>query len=147
MNRQRAEGIVIVLGAVLLTGAFSVRLFTRGGPYFELPETILDHVGPNKHETRDALILLPKVAPLIPRGEMVTCFRPAGGQMQYDTSNYFAAVGALPRHTVLPPFMAGLDVARKELVDYVIAVGPPFEHPYYHVVATFPEGRLYKVDR
>jgi hypothetical protein len=147
MNRQRAEGIVIVAGAVLLTGALLVRLGTRGRPYLELPETIVDHVGPHKHETRDALILLPKVAPLIPRGEMVTCFRPEGGQMQYDTPNYFAAVGALPRHTVLPPFTAGMDVARNELVDYVIAVEKPFEHPYYRVVATFPEGRLYKVDR
>jgi hypothetical protein len=147
MNRRAVEQIVIALGAILLTSALLVRLISRGGPYLERPQTIVDHVGPGKHETRDALILLPKVEPLIPRGAMVTCFRPAGGQMQYDMPNYFAAVGALPRHTVLPPFVASLDTPRHGLVDYVVAIEEPFDHPYYHLVATFPEGRLYKVDR
>src|SRR5438270_13349862 len=92
-----AERLLITLGAILLTAAFLVRLATRGGPYFDRPQTIVDHVGPDKHETRDALILLPKVAPLIPRSAVVTCFRPVEGQMQFDVPNYFAAVGALPK--------------------------------------------------
>ena len=147
MNRRAVEQTVIALGAILLAAALLVRLISRGGPYLERPQTIVDHVGPRKHETRDALILLPKVEPLIPRSAMVTCFRPAGGQADYDTPNYFAAVGALPKHTVLPPFTASLNWRRDELVDYVVAIGEPFDHPYYHLVATFPEGRLYKVDR
>lgn len=144
---KRVEQIVIALGAILLTAALLVRLVSRGGPYFDRPQTIVDHVGREKHETRDALILLPKVAPLIPRGAEVTCFRPGGGQMQYDVPNYFAAIGALPRHNVQPPFVASLNTPRNELVEYVIAIEQPFDHPYFHVVATFPEGRLYKVDR
>lgn len=141
------ERLILVLGVLLLTGAFVVRLASRGGPYFTRPETIVDHVGPQKHETRDVLLLLPKVAPLIPRNAIVTCFRPVGGQMDFDAPDYFAAVGGLPKHTVWPPFVASLSTPRSELVDYVIAVEKPFEHPYFHVVATFPEGRLYKVDR
>ncbi|SRR5260221_9713066 len=145
---KRVEEIVIATGALLLTAALLVRLVTRGGPYFELPDTIVDHVSRQKHETRDALVLLPKVEPLIPRGAMVTCFHPDNsGQAQYDAPNYFAAVGALPRHIVLPPFTAGPTVPRAELIDYVIAIETPFEHPNYHVVAAFPQGRLYKVDR
>jgi len=147
MKRRAVEQTVIALGAILLMAALLVRLVSRGGPYLERPQTIVDHVGPGKHETRDALILLPKVEPLIPRGAMVTCFRPAGGQADYDTPNYFAAVGALPKHTVLPPFVASLDTPRNGLVEYVVAIEKPFDHPYYHLVATFPEGRLYKVDR
>ncbi len=147
MKRRAVEQTVIALGAILLMAALLVRLVSRGGPYLERPQTIVDHVGPGKHETRDALILLPKVEPLIPRGAMVTCFRPAGGQADYDTPNYFAAVGALPKHTVLPPFVASLDTPRNGLVEYVVAIEKPFDHPYYHLVAAFPEGRLYKVDR
>lgn len=147
MSRERAEKIAIALGALLLTAAFLVRLGTRGGPYFDRPQTIVDHVGPDKHETRDALTLLPKLAPLIPRSAIVTCFRPAGGQMQFDVPNYFTAVGGLPKHTVWPPYAASLTTPRNELVDYVIAIEKPFDHPYFHLAATFPEGRLYKVDR
>lgn len=149
MTRERAEQIAILLGALLLLAAFLVRLGTRGGPYFERPQTIVDHVGPDKHETRDTLILLPKVAPLIPRSAIVTCFRPYWGQMQNDIPNYFAAVGGLPKHTVWPPFAASLTTPRQELADYVIAVdaNQPFTHPYYHLVATFPEGRLYQAGK
>ena len=61
--------------------AFVNRLYTRGGPYFARPVTIVDHVGPQKHETRDALILLPKVRPLLPRGAHVTCFEPGSSDL------------------------------------------------------------------
>ena len=145
MSRQRAEAVVIALGALLLTVALIVRLASRGSPYFDWPQTIVDHVAPEPHETRDALLLLPKVAPLIPRGGFVTCFRPEKGRQHFDVPNYFAAVGALPRHTVWPPFVAELGTPRKELVEWVIAVDDPFTHPDYQVVALFPEGRLYQV--
>jgi hypothetical protein len=53
----------------------------------------------------------------------------------------------LQHQKVLPPFVAGLTIARHALVEYVIAIREPFTHPYYRVVAEFPEGRLYKVVR
>jgi hypothetical protein len=147
MSRQRAEAVVVTLGALLLTVALIIRLVSRGGPYFDQPQTIVDHVAPEPHETRDALLLLPKVAPLIPRGATVTCFRPENGEQHVDAPSYLAAVGALPRHTVWPPFVAALGIPRKELVEWVIAVRDPFTHPEYEVVAQFPEGRLYRLKR
>jgi hypothetical protein len=142
-NDQRVIGIAVIL----LVVAHVVRLASRGGPYLDRPPTIVEHVGPAKHDTRDALVLLPKVAPLIPRGAVVTCFRPAMGQEHSDDPDFFAAVGALPKHQVWPSFLASRDTKRKDLAEYVVAVEKPFDHPYYHLVATFPEGRLYKVDR
>ena len=135
----------IVTGATLiLLVAFAHRLYTRGGPYFTVPPTIVDHVGPNKH---DALLLLPRVRPMLPRGALVTCFRPVNGEQHDDMPNFFAAVGQLPDQTVLPPFVASLGSNPSDLVEWVIAVRDPFTHPAYRVVAEFPEGRLYRVMR
>jgi hypothetical protein len=145
MSSDRAASAVICASALLLTIALITRLASRGGPPFDRPLTIVDHVAPEPHETRDALLLLPKVVPLIPRGAIVTCFRPENGQQHFDAPDYFAAVGGLPRHTVWPPFAASLGSPRNELVEWVIAVREPFTHPDYDVVAEFPEGRLYRV--
>jgi hypothetical protein len=142
-----SEKAIVAVATLFLLIAFVHRLYTRGGPYFELPATIMDHVGPDKHETRDALLLLPKVKPLLPRGAQVTCFRPRNGQQNYDLPNFFAAVGQLPNQSVLPPFVASLGANPSDLVEYVIAVRDPFTHPNYRVVAAFPEGRLYRVVR
>jgi len=142
-----SEKAVVAAATLILLIAFVHRLYTRGGPYFVPPATIMDHVGPDKHETRDALLLLPKVRPLLPRGAQVTCFRPRNGQQNYDLPNFFAAVGQLPNQSVLPPFVASLGSNPSDLVEYVIAVRDPFTHPNYRVVATFPEGRLYRVVR
>lgn len=141
------EKSIVAVSLFLLFIAFIRRLETRGGPYFELPATIVDHVGPGRHENRDALMLLPRVRPLIPRGATVTCFRPVNGRQQYDSTNFLAAVGQLPAQTVLPPFAASLDTPRTSLVDYVVAIREPFIHPAYRLVAEFPEGRLYEVTR
>ena len=141
-----AKAIVAAATLILLI-AFIHRLSTRGGPYFSRPETIVDHVGPDKHATRDALVLLPKVRPLLPRGALVTCFRPVKGEQDYDMPDFFAAVGQLPDQTVLPPFVASLGSNPSDLVEWVIAVRDPFTHPSYRVVAEFPEGRLYRVVR
>jgi len=146
--RQRIESVIVYLCTALLIAAFVMRLVTRGGPYFARPQTIVDHVGPGKHETRDALVLLPKVEKLIPRGAEVTCFRPIEGTANADdTANFYTAVGQLPRQQVQPPFTAMLTVPTGSLVEYVVAVGGPFDHPAYRVIAEFPEGRLYKVER
>ena len=143
----RPEKCIVVAATLLLLVALVHRLYTRGGPYFSRPETIVDHVAPNKHETRDVLILLPKVRPLLPRGALVTCFRPVNGEQNYDTPDFFAAVGQLPDQTVLPPFAASVGSKPSDLVEWVIAVWKPFTHPSYRVVAEFPEGRLYRVVR
>ena len=142
-----SEKVIVAVATLILLIAFIRRLYTRGGPYFAPPATIVDHVGPNKHETRDALLLLPRVRPLLPRGAQVTCFRPVDGAQNFDMADFFAAVGQLPNQAVLPPFVASLDVSRADLVEYVIAVRDPFTHPAYRVVAEFPEGRLYRVVR
>jgi hypothetical protein len=145
---RRAERAVLTALALLLVAALVGRLYTRGGPYFERPETIVDHVGPGKHELRDALILLPKVRPLLPRGAEVTCFRPVNGWApEGDTVNFFAAVGQLPHQNVVPPFTAMFHVQRENLAEYVVAVRDPFTHPAYKELAAFPEGRLYRVQR
>ena len=143
----KAEKVVVTAATLILFVAFAHRLYTRGGPYVSPPETIVDHVGPNKHETRDALLLLPKVRPLLPRGALVTCFRPVNGEQHDDMPNFFAAVGQLPDQTVLPPFVASLGSNPSDLVEWVIAVRDPFTHPAYRAVAEFPEGRLYRVVR
>jgi hypothetical protein len=143
----RIEKAILGLATLILLIAFIHRLYTRGGPYFQLPETIVDHVGPNQHETRDALMVLPRIRPLLPRGAQVTCFRPINGDQNYDVPNYFAAVGQLPDQIVQPPFFAAQDVPTTSLIEYVIAIRTPFTHPAYHLVAEFPEGRLYKVTR
>ena len=146
----RSERAVLTVLALLLVAALAGRLYTRGGPYFERPVTLVDHVGPRKHEVRDALVLLPKVRPLLPRNAEVTCFRPIppyGWAPEEDTANFFAAVGQLPYQNVVPPFTAIQGVPRPNLVEWVIAVRDPFTHADYKEVAAFPEGRLYRVQR
>lgn len=145
---RRAERAVVTVLALLLVAALAGRLYTRGGPYLERPQTIVDRVGPIKHEVRDALVLLPKVRPLLPRGVEVTCFHPVDGAAPpEDTENFLAAVGQLPHQSVVPPFTALADVPRKNLVEYVVAVREPFTHRDYEEIAAFVEGRLYRVRR
>jgi hypothetical protein len=142
------ERRLLVFLSVLLALALVVRLVSRGGPYFQRPRTIVDHLGTGSHETRLALLLLPKAARVIPRGATVTCFRPTdAGRQQYDSSSFLAAVGRLPHHRVLAPYAAGDDVRREDLVEYVIAVGAPFTHPAYNSIAEWPEGQVYRVQR
>ena len=145
--RRSADLYVIGAATLLLAAALLVRLHSRGGSYLARPLTIVDHTGPIKHDTADALRLLPRVEPLLGRGVTVTCFRPHDGQQQFDMANYFAAVGALPRQQVWPPFTASADMKCKEVVDYVVAVGEPFVHPCFAQIAEFPEGRLYQALR
>jgi hypothetical protein len=143
-----AERRLLLFLSALLTLALVVRLVSRGGPYLQRPLTIVDHLGTGTHETRLALLLLPKAAQVIPRGATVTCFHPTdAGRQQYDSSSFLAAVGQLPHHRVLAPFTAADDVRREDLVEYVIAVGAPFTHPAYHSIAQWPEGQVYRVQR
>jgi len=130
---RRIQTVIVAAATVILLIAFVNRLYTRGGPYFARPETIVDQVGPNKHETRDALVLLPKVRRLLPRGARVTCFEPGNADTMPD---FFAAVGQLPQQIVVSP--------NGVLPEYVIAIRKPLDNSAYRVIAEFPEGRLYK---
>ena len=147
MSRAASQRVVVWTGVVLVCAATLYRFHARGGPYFAAPATVLDRVSAHGHETRDVVILLPQVEPQIPDGANVTVFRPLNGRAHNDHNNYLAAVGLLPRHQVLPPFTAFDETPRENLVDWVVAIREPFEHPHYRVVAGFSNGWLYKVDR
>ena len=135
MSREAVQRVVVYTCALLLAIASIVRYVQRRPPYFAAPETLVDHVGPVEHETREALIVIPQAEPLLPRGAEVTAFRPKNGQTWDDNGIYLAAVGLLPHHSVLPPW---------SLPEYVIAVGKPFENDSYTRVASFAHGALYK---
>jgi hypothetical protein len=146
------ERIVIAVGVVLLTAATIARLALRGGPYFQIPQTVMDHVDRLDapyvvNPTRVPLAVIPQLARFIPRGAEVTCFRPSFGREHYDAPSFLTAIGQLPRHRVLPPFAAALNTPREQLTEYVIAIDEPFNHPAYKLVAEVPHGRLYKVER
>ncbi|HEX9161971.1 MAG TPA: hypothetical protein VF980_09730 [Thermoanaerobaculia bacterium] len=138
---QRA---VALCGALLLCVALIFVLRERRGPYFARPLTVMDHAGVREHETREALLLIPQVEPLLPRGAEVTCFRPRKGQAWNDDGVYLTAVGLLPHQSVLPPWTAGANLRGQQVTQYVIAVGAPLDHPSYAAVAQFPQGWLYK---
>jgi hypothetical protein len=144
-RRERLQIAVPVIGAVLLCAMLVARFHERRAPWFERPETILDHVGPEEHQARYTLILLEKVRPLLPKGAYVTCFQPLNGKQHDDSANYLPAVGMLPDQIVLPAFTASDD--SDPPIDYVVAVGEPFVHARYTRVAEFPEGALYRASR
>jgi hypothetical protein len=147
MTKSRLESLVILASVTALCAFTIVRYVERRPPYFSQPDTIVDHVDRRIHDNRDLLVLLPKIEPLIPRNVEVTCFRPVAGQQHDDGANYLAAVGLLPHRSVLPPFTAAADLPVDQLVEYVIAIREPFAHPSYRVVASYPEGTLYRVKR
>jgi hypothetical protein len=140
MSREAAQQIVAWCGALLLCAALVDRYIDRRPPYFAIPLTVFDHVDVRKHELRDALIALPEADPLLPRGAQVTAFRPKNGQAWNDDAVYLTAVGMLPRQSVIPPW-AVLD---RGGVEYVIAIGGPFDNPGYDAVAGVRGGWIYK---
>ena len=144
---NRTERAVIVTASVLLLIAFVNILEQRGGPYFDRPATVVEHVSREKRNPRDALLLVPRVRPLLPDGAKVTCFKPLNGKWTLDIDSFHAAVALLPRQLVVPPFTAAEDIPKQDLAEYVIAVDDPLTNPFYRVIAEFPEGRLYKVQR
>ncbi|HVR37589.1 MAG TPA: hypothetical protein VMU84_00725 [Thermoanaerobaculia bacterium] len=144
--RERLQKAVIVTASLLLPLALIQRFYERRPPYFAAPRTIVDHVDRIEHSQRQTILLLDEVRPLIPRGAQVTCFRVINGKRESDNSNYLTAVGQLPHHVVLPPFAAD-SLSKSEVVEYVVAIGEPFNSPAYKVIAGFPEGFLYRADR
>jgi hypothetical protein len=149
---RNAPEIAIAVAALLLASATVARFLARGGPFFDRPRTIVDHVQPMDapsvaNPLRAPLEVIPRFAPRIPRGATVTCFRPVAGREQYDAPSFLTAIGQLPRNRVLPPFVAQLETPVAQLPDYVIAIEEPFAHPSFRLIAGVPGGRLYQVVR
>jgi hypothetical protein len=118
------------------------QLQARGGPYFEIPATVFDHVERDVPLSRQALVMCRNVENLMPRGASLTVIAPALAP-NYDFTHYLAASGMLPRHRVLHPTLA----EGEGWPDFVIALGAPLQHRGYRLVREFPEGRLYAVQR
>lgn len=132
--------LVYVCAAVM--GFLTVKaLYFRGGPYFDVPRTVFDHVAPGGYLSRDAILVGRSVEQIVPRGASLTVVNPEEAP-RYDITLYLTASGVLPRHHVVPP---SLD--HDPLPDFVIALGKPLQHDRYRLVREFPEGRLYAVQR
>jgi hypothetical protein len=149
--QEAVSNVAIVIGVLLLGLATVERLWSRGGSLFDTPQTIVEHVERPEREVgnplRAPLLVIPRLAHFLPRGAEVTAFRPLAGHEQYDGPSFLTAIGQLPRNRVLPPFTAGLETPRMQLVEYVIAIDGPFTHPAYRLIAEVPRGRLYRVER
>lgn len=129
--------MIVYAAALVLAGATIHRFHWLGGPYFEFPATIQDHVWPSRFPSRDAIVLCRRAEPLLPRGVKVTVLKPSEAP-DYDQTHWLTALGMLPRqHAVAQK----IDELRP---DYVIAIHDEFAHAGYARIATFPEGFLYQ---
>jgi hypothetical protein len=137
---DRVRRVVIVAAAIVFLAAAIRHFHWLGGPYFEIPETIQDHVWPTPFPSRDAIVLSRRAEPLLPRGATVTIVLPTEAP-DYDQTHWLTALGMLPRQHAVPQ---KLDGPREKLPQFVIAIHEPLEHPHYELVHTFPEGHLYR---
>ena len=115
-------------------------LYSRGGPYWEIPPTVVEHqvAGPAPL-SRQAIVMCEHVAPLLPRGASITVIAPAQAP-NWDVTLYLTASGLLPHNYVRHPMFG----EGEPWADYVIALGQPFEHRGYRLVRQWPEGWLYQ---
>lgn len=132
---------IVILAA---SGAFAVALilhFQRlGGPYFQWPRTVQDHVAPVPYPSRDAIVLAERAAGILPRGTSVTALHPAEAP-EYDQTLALAAAGLMPHHRVVKPHLTADAASRPR---YVLAVRGEFRHPAYVLRMVLPEGRIYE---
>jgi hypothetical protein len=147
MSRSALRTITIYCSALLLTLLLVRHLRGLGGPYFEIPETIYDHVPGAPHLSRQAIVMSRHAAPLMPRGSSLTVIALTPGQ-NFDPKNfvathYMTADAQLPHHRVLHPTLD----EDEAWPDFVIALGSPLHHRGYRLVREFPEGRLYAAIR
>jgi hypothetical protein len=84
----------VIAACVLLAAATALRLKRGGGPYFERPATVMDHVGTREHEIRGELLHLRDAARLVPHGATVSV-------VPDDVPHYLTAVALLPEHRVV----------------------------------------------
>lgn len=129
--------LLICAAAIVFLIAIVHRFHWLGGPYFEIPETIQDHVWPVRFPSRDAIVLSRRAEPLLPRGAKVTILTPSEAP-NYDQTHWLTGLGMLPKQHAVAQ---NVDETQP---DYVIAIHDEFAHPRYTKIATFPEGFLYK---
>jgi len=129
--------VVIVAAALVFAAAIVHRFHWLGGPYFEIPETIQDHVWPVRFPSRDAIVLSRRAEPLLPRDATVTILAPEEAP-DYDQTHWLTGLGMLPRQHLVPQKFDG------PLPQYVIAIHQEFPNPAYEKIHTFPEGFLYR---
>ena len=139
MNTETVRRVVICAAAVVFAIALVHRFHSLGGPYFELPDTIQDHVAVVKWPSADAIVLSRNAAKILPRGASVTILQPSQAP-NYDATHYLTGVGLMPHQLVVKP-----DLDRRP--DYVLALREPFEHPAYRLFKEVEGGRIYQVQR
>ena len=130
---ERLSRVLIHAAAAILAVALVRHFYYLGGPYFEAPQTIQDHVAKKRYPSRDAIVMARRAALLIPRGATVTVLLPSQAP-NYDPTLYFTATGLMPRHTIVAP-------AAKP--QYIITVQEPLDDPSYAVQNEFSEGKIY----
>jgi len=136
--RDVVRRVVIYAAAIAFAAAIVHRFHWLGGPYFDVPDTIQDHVWPTRFRSADAIVLSRRAEPLLPRGARVTVLAPVEAP-NFDQTHWLTGLGMLPRQRAVPP---KFDDPRA-MPDYVIAIGDPFANPAYRRIASFPEGALY----
>lgn len=140
-SRDALRTVVTFAAAAVLAVALVRRYYALGGPYFEFPKTVQDHVAPTFYASRDVILLAAAAAEIIPRGATVTAIQPSQGP-DYDVTHYLTAAGMMPRHRIVPPALTASDPAA--LPQYVLAVREPFSNPHYRLFRQIPEGRIYE---
>lgn len=140
---RTARTVILYAAATLLAAALVHRFHQLGGPYFEVPETIQDHISRERAHGIDAILLSKRAATVVPPGATVTVIRPSQ-KPNYDPTHFLTAAGMMPRHRVLPQVV---DVDPADLPEYVLSIREPFEHPSYRLIAEVPEGKIYRVVR
>jgi len=138
-RRDRVRHVLIYTAAVVFAVALVLRFRSLGGPYFEFPDTIQDHVSVQRWPSADAIVLSRNAAKLLPRGATVTVLQPSAAP-NYDATHYLTAVGLMPHQTVIRQ-----NLERRP--DYVLALREPLVHPAYELFAEVEGGRIYKVRR
>ena len=71
MSRSALRSITIYCSALLLTLLLVRHLRGLGGPYFEIPETIYDHVPGAPHLSRQAIVIFRELHGMTGQGEYV----------------------------------------------------------------------------
>jgi hypothetical protein len=137
VRSELGRRVIVYVAAVVFAAATIQRFHWLGGPYFQFPDTIQDHVWPARFPSADAIVLSRRAEPLLPRGAKVTILKP-GEAPNYDQTHWLTGLGMLPRQHLVPQKIDELQP------EYIIAIHEEFVHPNYEKVATFPEGFLYR---
>lgn len=139
MQREGLRQTLISVAALVFAVALVLRFRSLGGPFFEFPETVQDHVSVHRYPSADAIVLSRSAAKLLPRGATVTILHPPDAP-HYDVTHFLTGVGLLPHQIVIAQ-----DLDRRP--EYVLALREPLVHPHYELMAEVEGGRIYKVRR